>query len=72
MKIRRRGLTGFLALAAFLRAAEPEIEFAGIITAEGEKSVYDTLKQLDPSMKDVKVDLSKTFVDTFAKKANGG
>jgi hypothetical protein len=44
MKFRRCGLTGFLALAALLRAAEPEIEFAGIITAEGKTRIALTDK----------------------------
>lgn len=39
MKFRRRLLAGFLALTALLRAAEPEIEFAGIITAEGKTRI---------------------------------
>ena len=44
MKFRRRVLTGFLAAAALLAAAEPEIEFAGIITAEGKTRIALTDK----------------------------
>src|SRR5690349_21017060 len=44
MKFRGRVLTGFLAVAALLKAAEPEIEFAGIITAEGKTRIALTDK----------------------------
>jgi NitT/TauT family transport system substrate-binding protein len=44
----------------------------GVPSKEGMESVYATLKQIDPEFKDVTVDLSKTFIDTFVKqvKAN--
>ena len=41
----------------------------GIIPPEGMKNALDMLVQFDPEMKDAKVDLSKTFNDTFVKKA---
>jgi NitT/TauT family transport system substrate-binding protein len=41
----------------------------GIIPPEGMKNALDMLTQFDPEMKDAKVDLSKTFNDTFVKKA---
>lgn len=41
----------------------------GIAAPEGMKSVYDMLKQLDPELQNASVDLSKTFIDSFAKKA---
>ncbi len=41
----------------------------GIVPPEGMKSVMDMLKQLDPELKDAKVDLSTTFDDRFVKKA---
>jgi NitT/TauT family transport system substrate-binding protein len=33
------------------------------------KSVMDMLKQLDPELKDARVDLSATFDDRFVKQA---
>jgi NitT/TauT family transport system substrate-binding protein len=42
----------------------------GIVSAEGMASVMDMLKQLDPELKDAKVDLSTTFDDRFVKKAS--
>jgi hypothetical protein len=44
MKFRCHVPAGFLALAAMLGAAEPEIEFAGIITAEGKTRIALTDK----------------------------
>ena len=43
----------------------------GIIAAEGMKSVDDMLKALDPEMASASVDLQKTFMDRFVKKATG-
>ena len=40
-----------------------------MVTKEGMDSVYATLKQLDAEFKDVNVDLSRTFIDTFVKQA---
>jgi NitT/TauT family transport system substrate-binding protein len=42
----------------------------GIVSPEGMASVMDMLKQLDPELKDAKVDLSTTFDDRFVKKAS--
>ena len=36
------------------------------------KSMYDSLKLLDPELTNSNVDLTKTFIDTFAKKAAAG
>ncbi|RFB75042.1 ABC transporter substrate-binding protein [Methylovirgula sp. 4M-Z18] len=41
----------------------------GLIDPAGMKSTNDMLVKFDDTMKDTHVDLSKTFVDTFAKKA---
>ena len=43
----------------------------GLIPAEGMASILDMLKKLDTEMASANVDLSKTFVDRFVKKANG-
>lgn len=42
----------------------------GIVSSEGMNSVMDMLKQLDPELKEAKVDLSTTFDDRFVKKAS--
>ena len=34
--------------------------------------MYDALKLLDPEMASSNVDLNKTFIDSFAKKAGAG
>jgi NitT/TauT family transport system substrate-binding protein len=52
---------------AAVKASIQSYSHTGVLTADGMKSVYDTLKQLDPAFKDVNVDVSKTFVDTFVK-----
>lgn len=44
----------------------------GISTPEGQQSMYDALKLLDPELATSNVDLKKTFIDTFAKKAAAG
>jgi NitT/TauT family transport system substrate-binding protein len=36
------------------------------------KSMYDSLKLLDPELTNSNVDLTKTFIDSFAKKAASG
>lgn len=41
----------------------------GIIPEAGMQSVLDMLKTLDPEFANAKIDLKKTFVDTFVKKA---
>ncbi|RDI58837.1 ABC transporter substrate-binding protein [Microvirga subterranea] len=42
----------------------------GIVSPEGMNSVMDMLKQLDPELRDAKVDLTTTFDDRFVKKAS--
>lgn len=44
----------------------------GISTPDAMKSMYDSLKLLDPELTSSNVDLSKTFIDSFAKKAASG
>ncbi|MDX3808518.1 MAG: ABC transporter substrate-binding protein [Bosea sp. (in: a-proteobacteria)] len=44
----------------------------GISTPDAMKSMYDSLKLLDPELTNSDVDLSKTFIDSFAKKAASG
>ena len=56
---------------AAVRASLASYSRTGVVTRDGMESVYATLKQLDPEFKDVTVDLSKTFIDTFVKQAKG-
>ncbi|MDR6873418.1 NitT/TauT family transport system substrate-binding protein [Bosea sp. BE125] len=59
----------------YLRAVKNSQESysrTGISTPEGQQSVYDALKLLDPELATSNVDLKKTFIDTFAKKAASG
>lgn len=44
----------------------------GISSQEAMKSMYESLKLLDPELAKSDVDLNKTFIDTFAKKAQAG
>lgn len=44
----------------------------GVSTPDAMKSMYDSLKILDPEIAKTDIDLSKTFIDTFAKKAATG
>lgn len=44
----------------------------GISTPDAMKSMYDSLKLLDPELTNSNVDLTKTFIDSFAKKAASG
>ncbi|HLM39248.1 MAG TPA: ABC transporter substrate-binding protein [Microvirga sp.] len=58
--------------ALYLKAVQNSLESysrTGIVPAEGMASVMDMLKQLDPELKDAKVDLAATFDDRFVKKA---
>lgn len=58
----------------FLKAIASSLESYsrdGIISQTGFASVYDMLKLLDEEMKDVKLELKDTFVDKFAKAAQG-
>jgi NitT/TauT family transport system substrate-binding protein len=54
---------------AAVTASKPMYSVTGIIPPEGMKNALDMLTQFDPEMKDAKIDLSKTFNDTFVKKA---
>jgi len=54
---------------AAVKASLPSYSRTGVVTRDGMDSVYATLKQLDPEFKDVNVDLSRTFIDTFVKQA---
>jgi len=54
---------------AAVAASKPMYSVTGIIPPEGMKNALDMLTQFDPEMKDAKIDLSKTFNDTFVKKA---
>ncbi|WP_342360864.1 ABC transporter substrate-binding protein [Terrarubrum flagellatum] len=56
----------------YIRAVKNSLESysrTGIISPEGMKSVYDMVKALDSEMASAQVDLSRTFVDRFVKKA---
>ncbi|MXQ10723.1 ABC transporter substrate-binding protein [Microvirga makkahensis] len=56
----------------YLKAVQNSLESYsrdGIIPPDGMKSVMDMLQQLDPEMRDAKVDLSATFDGRFVKKA---
>jgi NitT/TauT family transport system substrate-binding protein len=56
----------------YLKAVQNSLESYsrdGIVAPEGMTSVMDMLKQLDPELKDAKVDLSATFDDRFVKQA---
>jgi len=44
----------------------------GISTPDAMKSMYDSLKLLDPELATSNVDLTKTFIESFAKKAAAG
>jgi len=54
---------------AAVKASKPMYSVTGIIPPEGMKNALDMLVRFDAEMKDAKVDLSKTFNDSFAKKA---
>ena len=59
----------------YLRAVKNSLESysrTGISTPDAMKSMYDSLKLLDPELSNSNVDLSKTFIDSFAKKAASG
>ena len=58
--------------ALYLKAVQNSLESysrTGIVPPDGMASVMDMLKQLDPELKDAKVDLAATFDDRFVKKA---
>jgi NitT/TauT family transport system substrate-binding protein len=56
----------------YLKAVQNSLESysrTGIVPPDGMASVMDMLKQLDPELKDAKIDLAATFDDRFVKKA---
>jgi NitT/TauT family transport system substrate-binding protein len=58
--------------ALYIKAVQNSLESysrTGIVPPDGMASVMDMLKQLDPELKDAKVDLAATFDDRFVKKA---
>ncbi len=54
-----------------VKASKETYSRTGIISADGMQSAHDMLAKFDPELADAKVDLKKTFVDTFVKKAAG-
>ena len=59
----------------YLRAVKNSLESysrTGISTPDAMKSMYDSLKLLDPELAKSDVDLNKTIIDSFAKKAGAG
>ena len=57
----------------YIRAVQNSLESYsrdGIVAQSGMTSVMDMLKQLDPELKDAKVDLAATFDDRFVRKAS--
>lgn len=61
--------------ALYIRAVKNSQESysrTGIATPDAMKSMYDSLKLLDPELTNSNVDLTKTFIDGFAKKAASG
>ncbi len=58
--------------ALYLKAVQNSLESysrTGIVPPDGMASVMDMLKQLDPELRDAKVDLAATFDDRFVRKA---
>jgi NitT/TauT family transport system substrate-binding protein len=59
----------------YLRSVKNSLESysrTGVSSPEAMKSMYDALKLLDPELANSKVELGKTFIDSFAKKAASG
>jgi NitT/TauT family transport system substrate-binding protein len=59
--------------ALYIKAVQNSLESysrTGIVPPDGMTSVMDMLKQLDPELKDAKIDLAATFDDRFVKKAS--
>jgi len=57
----------------YIKAVQNSLESysrTGVVPPEGMASVMDMLKQLDPELKDAKVDLKTTFDDRFVRKAS--
>jgi NitT/TauT family transport system substrate-binding protein len=57
---------------AAVKASKPMYSVTGIIPPEGMTNALDMLVKFDPELKDAKVDLAKTFNDSFVKKAAAG
>ena len=58
----------------YIRAVQNSLESYsrdGIVQKSGMESVLDMLKQLDPELKDAKIDLAATFDERFVRKAVG-
>jgi NitT/TauT family transport system substrate-binding protein len=56
----------------YLKAVQNSLESYsrdGIIQMSGMQSVLDMLRQLDPELRDAKVDLAATFNDRFVRQA---
>lgn len=56
---------------AAVKASLESYSRTGLIPADGMASILDMLKKLDAEMASANIDLGKTFVDRFVKKANG-
>ena len=54
---------------AAVKASKPSYSITGIIPADGMKSTFDMLVKFDEEIKGSNVDLSRTFIPTFAIKA---
>ncbi|NNM71766.1 ABC transporter substrate-binding protein [Enterovirga aerilata] len=57
----------------YLRAVKNSLESysrTGIIPKEGQESVLDMLRKLDPELASAKIDLAATFTDRFVKQAS--
>lgn len=60
--------------ALYIKAAKNSLESysrTGIVTPDGQKSIYAMLKSLDPELASSNIDLSKTFDGRFVAKAVG-
>ncbi|HZH52788.1 MAG TPA: ABC transporter substrate-binding protein [Microvirga sp.] len=59
--------------ALYIKAVQNSLESysrTGIVPPDGMASVMDMLKQLDPELRDAKIDLAATFDDRFVRKAS--
>ena len=57
----------------YLRAVKNSLESysrTGIVPKDGQESVLDTLRKLDPELANAKIDLAATFTDRFVKAAS--
>ena len=55
-----------------VKNSKPTYSLTGLIPEAGMKSANDMLVKYDEELKGTNVDLSKTFIDSFAKKASSG